>query len=308
MGKQPSTLGIKLYSVIPLLKSKFIPKVVESNALSKPVTSNLTPSTRESKVVNSDRVIAPGMFRIHPSKTSRVDNVVPNKTVKASVRIKPITVSQPHVITKKDVNSDLDGLSSTGVNNTAQTRRPQPRSNIKNDRVPSTSKSSCIKNKEVENDNSEVVCAMCKQCLITANHDVCVLNYVNNMNSYGDKHSANASKITNQKKHKPKVKKPKKVVSKERLATPKLSKPRIYLSSKGDNACTSNPKELISKRFPNSTFSLAGTSNLFMVHQLWLLKEYDRKFEATHKFCMEVFGTVRFGNDHITAILGYGDL
>ncbi|GJU48199.1 hypothetical protein Tco_1217754 [Tanacetum coccineum] len=36
------------------------------------------------------------------------------------------------------------------VDNTAKTRRPQPRSNTKNDRVPSASKSSCIKNKEVE--------------------------------------------------------------------------------------------------------------------------------------------------------------
>nr|GEU38335.1 RNA-directed DNA polymerase, eukaryota [Tanacetum cinerariifolium] len=36
------------------------------------------------------------------------------------------------------------------VNITAKTRRPHPRSNTKNDRVRSTSKSSCIKNKEVE--------------------------------------------------------------------------------------------------------------------------------------------------------------
>nr|GEV97935.1 hypothetical protein [Tanacetum cinerariifolium] len=34
--------------------------------------------------------------------------------------------------------------------NTANTRRPQPRNNIKNDRFPFTSKSSCIKNKEVD--------------------------------------------------------------------------------------------------------------------------------------------------------------
>nr|GEW46641.1 hypothetical protein [Tanacetum cinerariifolium] len=34
--------------------------------------------------------------------------------------------------------------------NTAKTRRPQPRSNTKNDRVPSASKSSCSKNTEVE--------------------------------------------------------------------------------------------------------------------------------------------------------------
>ncbi|GKC93325.1 hypothetical protein Tco_1158767, partial [Tanacetum coccineum] len=37
----------------------------------------------------------------------------------------------------------------------------------------------------IRNDKFEVVCAMCKQCLITANHDVCVLNYVNDMNSRG---------------------------------------------------------------------------------------------------------------------------
>ncbi|GJV23948.1 retrovirus-related pol polyprotein from transposon TNT 1-94 [Tanacetum coccineum] len=60
------------------------------------------------------------------------------------------SLSQPHVITKKDVNYDLHGLSSTGVDNTTKTRRPQPRSNTKNDRVPSASKSSCIKNKEAE--------------------------------------------------------------------------------------------------------------------------------------------------------------
>nr|GEY23151.1 putative ribonuclease H-like domain-containing protein [Tanacetum cinerariifolium] len=39
---------------------------------------------------------------------------------------------------------------SKGLDNTAKTKRPQPRSNTKNDRVPSVSKNSCSKNKEVE--------------------------------------------------------------------------------------------------------------------------------------------------------------
>nr|GEV82110.1 hypothetical protein [Tanacetum cinerariifolium] len=131
--------------------------------------------------------------------------------------------------------------------NTAKTRRPQPRSKTKSDRVPSVSKSSCSKNKEVEveehprilslsknkkhmssecnkvklvirNDKSEVVYAICKQCLITANHDVYVLNYVNNINSHGKKPKANVLNAKNQKKQKPKVMKPKKVGSNERLA------------------------------------------------------------------------------------------
>ncbi|GKE61928.1 hypothetical protein Tco_1512295, partial [Tanacetum coccineum] len=89
-------------------------------------------------------------IKINPSKNSREDKFVPINKVRASVRTNPITVSQSHVITKKDVNSDTNGFSSTRVNITVKTRRPQPRSNTMNDRVPSESMSSCIKNKEVE--------------------------------------------------------------------------------------------------------------------------------------------------------------
>ncbi|GKC88241.1 hypothetical protein Tco_1148890 [Tanacetum coccineum] len=172
------------------------PKVVEMNDLSNPVTSNSVPTTKDSTVVENDKVIAPEMFRINPFRTSREDKFEPINKVRASVRTNPITPSQPHVITKKDVNSNSNGLSSTGVDNTAKTKRPQSRSNTKNDRVPSVSKSSCIKNKEVEveehlrnllllknkkhmssecnniklairNDKSEVVCAMYTSNLLT---------------------------------------------------------------------------------------------------------------------------------------------
>nr|GEZ64947.1 retrovirus-related Pol polyprotein from transposon TNT 1-94 [Tanacetum cinerariifolium] len=112
------------------------------------LTSNSIPTPQESKVVKNDKMIAPGMFRINPVKPSREEKHVPNN-VRASVRTKPITVSQPHVITKKVVNSNSNGLSSTGVDNT-KARRPQPRSNTKNDSVPFASTSSCNKNKGVE--------------------------------------------------------------------------------------------------------------------------------------------------------------
>ncbi|GJV83274.1 hypothetical protein Tco_1523172, partial [Tanacetum coccineum] len=139
------------------------------------------------------------------------------------------------------------------------------------------------------NDKSEIVCAMCKQCLITANHDACVLNYLNGMNSRSKKQKANVSNIANQTKHKAQIWKPKNVGSKEILASPKPSKPRMRLrwsptgkmfdikgkliassESNGDNACTPNPQEPTIKRFPNSTFSLGR-------------------------------------NDHVASILGFGD-
>ncbi|GJZ38792.1 retrovirus-related pol polyprotein from transposon TNT 1-94 [Tanacetum coccineum] len=132
--------------------------------------------------------MCPGMFRINPFKPSREEKYVPNK-VRASVRTNPITVSQPHVITKKDVNSDSNGFIFYRVDNTAKTRKATPRSNTKTDWVPSASR--------------------------------------------------------------------------------------------------------------------VGYPNLFMVCRLGLLQAYDRESKASHQFRLEVFGTVRFGNDHVAAILGF---
>nr|GEV43404.1 retrovirus-related Pol polyprotein from transposon TNT 1-94 [Tanacetum cinerariifolium] len=258
------------------------PKLGETRALSKPVTSSSIPTPQELKVMKNNKVIAPGMFRINTFKTSKEEKHVPNK-VRASVRTKPITVSQPPVFTKKDVNSDSNGLSSTGIDNT-KTRRPQPRSNIKNDRVPSASKGSYNKNKGVEveehhrnlllpknkkhmssacnnvklatqNVKSKVVCAMCKQCLIYVNHDVCLLNYFNGKTSRGKKQKANVSIKEKQKKQQLKV-------------------VQLCLWCV-DSGCSKH-----------------------MTENLKLLINFVWKF----------LGTVRFENDHVAAILGFGDL
>nr|GEW63749.1 retrovirus-related Pol polyprotein from transposon TNT 1-94 [Tanacetum cinerariifolium] len=269
-------------------------KAVESNDLSNPVTSNSVPTTKEPKVVENDKLIAPEMFRIDP----RVDV-------------------------------------------TSKTRRPQPRSSTKNDRVPFASQSSCIKNKEVEveehhmnlllsknqkhmssesnnnklairNDKSEVFCAMCKKCLITTNHDVCVLNYVNGMKSHGKKQKANVSNISNQTKHK--------------LTSPKPSKPRMRIrwsptrrifdlcgkligfSNSGCkfdtsvcNASTPNPQEPKIKRFLNSTFSLGWLSKY--VYGASTSKHMTGNLKLLLNFVWKFLGTIRFGNDHVAAIL-----
>nr|GEX49083.1 retrovirus-related Pol polyprotein from transposon TNT 1-94 [Tanacetum cinerariifolium] len=318
------------------------PKVGETHASLKPVTLNSTPTRQGSKVMKNVKVIAPGMFRINPFKPSREEKHLLNK-VRASVRTNPVTVLQPPVITKKVVNSNSNGLSSTGVDNT-KTRRPHPRSNTKNDRVPSASKSSQNKNKEVkveehhsklllsrnkkhmssecnnvklatQNVKSKVVCVMCKQCLNSINHDVCLLNYVNGMTSHGKKQTANVSINGKQKKQQPKVKKPKKVGSIERVASPKPSKPRSFLRwsptgrlfdlkgkiiaskesksqpdcSNGDNACTSNPLEPTIKWFPNSTFSLAGFGDLqwgnILITKVYFIEGLGHNLFSVRQFC-----------------------
>nr|GEV52547.1 hypothetical protein [Tanacetum cinerariifolium] len=73
LGKPPSSFyKPKLYSVTPFPRSSALPKVDKTNALSKPVTSNSAPSTRESKFMQTVNVIAPRIFRTNPSKTSRL--------------------------------------------------------------------------------------------------------------------------------------------------------------------------------------------------------------------------------------------
>nr|GFA79806.1 retrovirus-related Pol polyprotein from transposon TNT 1-94 [Tanacetum cinerariifolium] len=256
-----------------------LPKVGETHALSKPVTSNSDLTPQESKVVKNDKVIAPGMFRNNPFITSREEKHVPNN-VRTSARTKPITVSQHPVITKKDVNSDSNGLSSIGIDNT-KTRRPHPRSNTKNDRVPSASKSSRSKNKRAEveehhrnlllskntkhmssecnnikldsqNVISKFVFTMCKQCLISVNHDVCLRNYVYDKNSRGKKQTANVSIKEKQKKRKPKV---------------------IQIC-------------------------------------LWCVDGYSKHMTGNQKllinFVWKFMGSVRFRNDHVAVILGFG--
>nr|GFC77356.1 hypothetical protein [Tanacetum cinerariifolium] len=126
-----------------------LPKLDEIPALSKPVTSNSVSTPQEPKGVNNDKVIAPGIFRINPSKTSKEEKQMPN-TISASARTKPITISQPSIINKKEVNSDLNGLSSIGVDNTTKTRRTQPRSSSKNNKVPYVGKSSYKKDKAAD--------------------------------------------------------------------------------------------------------------------------------------------------------------
>nr|GFB96568.1 hypothetical protein [Tanacetum cinerariifolium] len=250
------------------------------------VTSNSVSTPQVSKGVNNAKVISPGMFRISPDKVSWEAKKVP-KTVSASSRTKPITVSQPSVITKKDMNSNLNGLTSTGLDNT-KTRRPQPRSNTKNDRVPSASKSSRSMNKEVKVEEhhrnlllskknkhissacnksmidyqdviSKVVCVVCKKCLNSVNHDVCLNNCVNGKKSRGRKQKAKVSFKEIQMTYRPKVSKLKNVGTHESLATPKSRKPRFLLrwsptvkmfdstgklvAPSGDNACTSNTME-----------------------------------------------------------------
>ncbi|GJX09806.1 integrase, catalytic region, zinc finger, CCHC-type containing protein [Tanacetum coccineum] len=216
------------------------------------------------------------------------------------------------------VSNTLDPLSQKLKNENTTLLRPEghcQRSNTKNDRVPSASKSSCNKNKEVEveehhrnlllsknkkhmsseckhvkldtrNDQSEVICAMCKQCLITANHDVCMLNYVNDMNSRGKKQKANVFQTLKIKRNKSQRWSPTGKILLTLKENNLHGESEVNLTALiGIMLVLLTLRNLQSNGFQIPLLFLAGYPNLFMF-----------------------LGTVRFGNDHVAAILGFGDL
>nr|GEY61576.1 hypothetical protein [Tanacetum cinerariifolium] len=279
-------------------KPKLSAVTPHSKKLHASTQSHFVPQPSEFNVVRHRNVIAPGMLKINPSQTPRVD-LVPNKQSSASIRINSITNSQRHVIVKENVSSNMATASSTGLVHTA--RIGGHSLNATQGMLESLL---LLRVLAIRNDKSKIVCDTCKQCLVTANHDACLTPFVNVLNPRANKLCANVPLSANQKRHRTQVWKPKQVGSKERLASkPRL--PRLSLkwspsgcsfdqkgklvASKGtncpndDKAFTSNPQEPMRKGFPNSSVFLGRLSKFFL-------------------------GNVRFGNDHIAAILGHGDL
>nr|GEW89534.1 retrovirus-related Pol polyprotein from transposon TNT 1-94 [Tanacetum cinerariifolium] len=50
-----------------------------------------------------------------------------------------------------------------------------------------------------------------------------------------------------------------------------------------------------------------GCPNCSLVFGLRMLKAYDRRSLSAHQLCIEILGTVKFGNDHVAKIMGYDD-
>nr|GEY56795.1 hypothetical protein [Tanacetum cinerariifolium] len=286
--RQTQNVGGNGTSVTPHVdKPKLSAITPHSKKLHASTQSHSVLQANEFNVMKHRNVIAPGMFKINQSQTSR-----------------------------ENVSSNIATASFTGLVHTARTRRPQPKGNTRNARVPSASKSSKVKkivtgedhcrnlllsnNRKtmssecnniklaIRNDKSKIVCDTCKQCLVTANHDACLTPPMNVLNSRTNKLCANVPLSANQKRHGTQVWKPKQV-GKPRL--PRLSlkwspsgcsfdQKGKLVASKGtnypndDKACTSNPQEPMRKRFPNSTVFL-GRLSKFVCGMTTLLLSWD---------------------------------
>nr|GEX16527.1 integrase, catalytic region, zinc finger, CCHC-type, peptidase aspartic, catalytic [Tanacetum cinerariifolium] len=251
--------------------------------------------------------------------------VTPMNKTKRVRFTKPVTSSgDTNIKTMSSSNavSNKPMLSSTGVNLSTCASESQPSGNTKKDKIhqtPSSTKKnkieahprtvrSSLRNKNCvvkikntasvqnfkSNVNSDLQCVTCNGCLFSDNHDSCVLEFINNVN-------ARVKSKSVKKTVKIKVWKPT-----ERITTTTkvpLRKPIILESNPSKPVVT-----LVYSRKPE-----ASRNNVPVVQIVPLYLDSGCSKHMTGdrsqltNFVDKFLGTVKFGNDHVEKIMGYGD-
>nr|GFB03022.1 hypothetical protein [Tanacetum cinerariifolium] len=158
---------------------------------------------------------------------------------------------------------------------------------------------------------SKVVCAMCKKCLISVNHDKCLSNSVNAKNTCGKNQKAKVSVKEIQMKYQPKVSNPKTVGTRQSLATPKPRKSRLLLRWSPTGRLFNQEGKLVDSS--ESKRKSDYGDNAFIQICLWCIdsgcsKHMTENLKLLINFIWKFMGTIRFENDYVAAILGFGDL
>ncbi|GJZ13678.1 hypothetical protein Tco_0548908, partial [Tanacetum coccineum] len=175
-------------------------------------------------------------------------------------RVKPSTSaggSQPSGNTKKD---KIQQTPSSTLKNKVEAHPRKVKSSLKNkNNVIEPKRTANVQHSKL-NANSELKCVKCNGCMLSDNHDLCVLDFINNVN-------ARVKSKSVKKSSKRKVWKPTGKVLKY-VSTNKKEPSQSWGSIVSD--------------VPSSSLNKCRSSKLFS-------------------------GTVKFGNDHVAKILGYGD-
>ncbi|GJU34682.1 hypothetical protein Tco_1183036 [Tanacetum coccineum] len=256
-----------------------------------------------------------------PKSFNERDNKAPSTPVTRKKQVtfndKPGTSSsntQKHEVHQKVQQTNVPVIHSTGVNTSTEANGSKPRSNTKKNRIlpaksknkkkvedhPRTNKSvwtkvnwvdSSISSKRVViNSNSESVCKTCNKCLNSANHKIYVVNILSYVNA-----TPTVKIVLNKGKQ--------------------IWKPKGKLSDNSLNK-TKRVWKATGKLFADIGYQWRPTGKKFALGELCPLTKLSVKCCSKHmtgnrsklkNFVEKFIGTVRFGNDHFGAIMGYGD-
>nr|GFA23504.1 hypothetical protein [Tanacetum cinerariifolium] len=263
--------------------------------------------------------------------------VTPKNQTKQIRRIAQITKSEkPSVATSPSSNIDSNTLvlSSTRVALVSSASRSQSQDNTKKNRIQQTQKKSKeteledhlrkVKSslnkasvvdsratssviKSVSNVNSNLKCASCNGCLFSNNHDACVVEYINSVNAIKKSKSVK----------KPVKRKVWKTTGKVFKTVGYIWKPTGRTFTLVGNVCPLTriaTATIVPPREPIPIVQSTDKPVVTLVVQivLWYLDSGCSKHITGDRsqlinFIQKFLGTVKFGNDHVAKIMGYGD-
>ncbi|GJR60351.1 hypothetical protein Tco_1502513 [Tanacetum coccineum] len=274
-----------------------------------------------------------------PKSFNERDNKAPSTPVTRKKQVtfndKPGTSSsntQKHEVHQKVQQTNVPVIHSTGVNTSTEASGSKPRSNTKKNRIlpaktenkkkvedhPRTNKSvwtkvnrvdSSISSKRVViNSNSESVCKTCNKCLNSASHEMCVVNILNSVNA-----TPTVKIVLNKGKQ---IWKPKGKLSDNSLnKTKQVWKATGKLFANVGYQWRSTGKKVALGKL-NCGYQWRPTGKKFALGELCPLTKLSVQCCSKHmtgnrsklkNFVEKFIGSVRFGNDHFGAIMGYGD-
>ncbi|GJX02865.1 retrovirus-related pol polyprotein from transposon TNT 1-94 [Tanacetum coccineum] len=262
--------------------------------------------------------------RKHNHKTTSTSNLVSNKPMLSSTGVKPSTSasgSQPSGNTKKD---KIRQTPSSTQKNKVEAHPRKVKSSLKNKDCVVQPKGTAHVQHSKLNANYELKCVKCNGCMLYDNHDLCVLDFINNVNAH--KKSKSVNKSSKRKVWKPTGKvfsnigyiwrptgRTFTIVGNTRPLTRITTTTEVprRIPSALDNETPKPVVTLVYSRTPRKSKTNGPVSKSKVVQiVLWYLdsgcsKHMTRDRSQLTNFVNKFLGTVKFRNDHVAKILGY---
>ncbi|GJZ34189.1 hypothetical protein Tco_0579625 [Tanacetum coccineum] len=140
----------------------------------------VTPKNKDKRVRFTEPVTSSGNTI---TKTASTSNLVSNKPMLSSTGVKPSTSasgSQPSGNTKKD---KIRQTPSSTQKNKVEAHPRKVKSSLKNKDCVVQPKGTAHVQHSKLNANPELKCVKCNGCMLSDNHDLCVLDFINNVNA-----------------------------------------------------------------------------------------------------------------------------
>ncbi|GKA59760.1 retrovirus-related pol polyprotein from transposon TNT 1-94 [Tanacetum coccineum] len=149
-----------------------------NNSSDKLVT--VTPKNKDKRVRFTQPVTFSGNTNTQIASSS---NLVSNKPVLSSIGVRPSTSasgSQPSSNTKKD---KIQRPPSSNLKNKVEVHPRTVKSSLKNKNSVIEPKGTANVQHSKRNTNFELLCVKCNSCMLSNNHDLCVLDFINDVNA-----------------------------------------------------------------------------------------------------------------------------